>query len=227
MEKESEDRKKIVNAVESLVDENRVMNFSDAIFAFAATLLVLKIDLPVIVGGSVTDQLPSMLVNLWPQYLANIITFFIIGVYWLNHHAVFGLIRKYNKMLVWMNIVFLMSVAFLPFPVDLYGDYSSNPVVIGFFALSLAIVGYLLAAIWIYASTNHRLVDKALSKRRIKFYTMEYLVAPVIFTISIPLAIIHPAIAQLSWLLILFGVMLVNHFAKYKRLDEVEKVAAA
>ena len=120
MEKES-DRKKIVESVESLVDENRVMNFSDAIFAFAATLLVLKIDLPVIIGSNVNEQLPSLLINLWPQYLANIITFFIIGVYWLNHHAVFGLIRRYNKTLVWLNIIFLMSVAFLPFPVDLYG----------------------------------------------------------------------------------------------------------
>ena len=119
-----------------------------------------------------------------------------------------------------------MSVAFLPFPVDLYGDYSNSKVVIGFFAGSLAIVGYLLAAIWIYASNNHRLIEKSLSKRRIKFYTMEYLVAPVIFTVSIPLAIIHPTIAQISWLFILFGVILVNHFARYKRLDEIEKVAA-
>ncbi len=103
-----EEEKKITGEVENIIDENRVINFSDAVFAFAATLLVLKIDLPALSGVDVQGQLLSSLVSLWPQYLANVISFLAIGYYWLTHHIIFGLVRRFDRTVVWMNIVFLI-----------------------------------------------------------------------------------------------------------------------
>jgi uncharacterized membrane protein len=86
---EKEEKKEVVGAVETLIDRDRVLSFSDAIFAFAATLLVLKIDIPGILPHQVESSFFQVLAHLWPQYFANIVSFLMISYYWLCHHAVF------------------------------------------------------------------------------------------------------------------------------------------
>lgn len=221
---EKEEKKDVVFAVTNLIDQDRVLNFSDAIFAFAATLLVLKIDLLGILPHQVEAGFFPILVNLWPTYLANIVSFLVISYYWLSHHAVFGLIKRFDAKIVWLNILFLISIAFLPFPVDLFGDYSRVPDVVLFYTGSLALVGYLLATLWWYAASHHRLIDKTLSERHVKFYTAQFLVAPVIFTLSMPLVYIDPWVTKFSWIFVIVGVWGVNKYFKYKRLSELEKV---
>jgi uncharacterized membrane protein len=222
MDKTNE-KKEVVGAVETLIDRDRVLSFSDAIFAFAATLLVLKIDIPGILPHQVETNFFEVLVHLWPQYFANIVSFIVISYYWLCHHAVFGLMKRFNATIVWLNVLFLISIAFLPFPVDVFGDYSTVPDVVIFYTASLALVGYLLAGIWIYASRNHRLIDTSLSDHHIRFYTMQILVAPVVFTLSMPLVYIDPWVTKFSWILVIIGVFWVNKRFKYKRLNEIEK----
>ena len=151
MESFSEERK-LKQEIGSLIDENRVVNFSDAVFAFAATLLVLKIDLPEIYNIHDQTHIFYSLYQLWPQYLANIISFLIIGFYWLNHHAIFSQLQKFNSTFVWINMVFLIFVAFLPFPIDLYGTFMFTPIIVAFYSASLALVGYMLVIMWIYAN---------------------------------------------------------------------------
>lgn len=212
-----EEEKKIQEEVEGVIDEGRVINFSDAVFAFAATLLVLKIDLPRLTGVDVQGQLLGSLLNLWPQYLANVISFLAIGYYWLTHHIIFGLVRRFDRTIVWMNIVFLILLSFLPFPVDLYGDYYNVPIIVVFYSASIAVLGFMLSFIWLYASHNNRLVDSRMSKRRIRFFTIKILIAPVVFTLSIPLVYLHPALTQLAWLGVILGVFLVNKKYNFKR----------
>lgn len=222
--KEHEEKKEVVFAVENLIDRDRVLNFSDAVFAFAATLLVLKIDLPGLLPGQVQTDFFQILLNLWPTYLANVVSFLVISYYWLCHHAVFGLMKRFNTTIVWLNVIFLISIAFLPFPVDVFGEYSDVPDVVFFYTGSLAVVGYLLAAMWWYAASGYRLIDKTLSDRHITFYTMQILVAPVVFTLSMPLVYIDPWVTKISWIFVIFGVWGVNRYFKYKRMSELEKV---
>ncbi len=222
---EDKEEKKIAGEVGNLISEDRVLGFSDAVFAFAATLLVLKIDLPQIVRQQVSTQFLSAFTILWPQYLANIISFLVIGYYWLNHHAIFSMVKKYNGSLVWLNLVFLIFLSFLPFPVDLYGDFFMTPVIVVFYSASLAVVGYFLAAIWVYASHHNRLVDTHMSERDIRYYTMRMLIAPVVFTMSIPLISIHPVLAPLSWIFIVVGIVILNNVFHRKKLSEVEKAS--
>lgn len=215
------EEKRIQEDVENIIDENRVINFSDAVFAFAATLLVLKIDLPQLSGVEVDiqTQLATSLVNLWPQYLANVISFLAIGYYWLTHHIIFGLVRRFNRTIVWMNIIFLILLSFLPFPVDLYGDYYNVPVIVVFYAASIATLGFALLAIWLYASHNNRLIDSHMSKRRIRFFTLKILMAPAVFALSIPLVYLHPALTQVAWIGVIFGVITLNKKYNFKRVD--------
>lgn len=225
MEKSTKkEEEKLVSSVESVISESRVIGFSDSVFAFAATLLVLKIDLPTITQSEVGKQLLVALTTLWPQYLANIISFFIIGFYWLHHHAIFNQLRKFDRTLVWINILFLITLSFLPFPVDLYGDYPTEPVVLAFYSGSLAIVGFFLFLLWIYASTNYRLINNDISNKRRKFYTIKYAIAPIIFTLAIPMAFLDPMLSQFSWILVIVGNLWVSHSYKFKKADEIEKL---
>lgn len=214
-----DEEKKIESEVENIIDENRVINFSDAVFAFAATLLVLKIDLPRLSGVEIQTQLAVSLMNLWPQYLANVISFLAIGYYWLTHHIIFGLVRRFDRTIVWMNIVFLILLSFLPFPVDLYGDYYNVPIIVVFYAASIAVLGFALLGIWLYASHNNRLIDSHMSKRRIRFFTLKILIAPLVFTLSIPLVYLHPALTQIAWVGVILGVIVLNKKYNFKSVD--------
>lgn len=220
-----EEEKKIKREVGALIDENRIINFSDAVFAFAATLLVLKIDLPTLTGNQLNSEVAGAIVTLWPQYLANVISFLVIGYYWLCHHAIFGILNKFNSTIVWMNLIFLIFLSFVPFPVDLYGEYMHEPMVVVFYSGVLAFVGYMLAAMWIYASHNFRLVPKSLGHKQVEYYTARMLVAPLIFTLSIPLVYVHPILAQISWIFVIVGIVILNKIYKLKKLSKLDEMS--
>lgn len=217
-------QEKILKSVENLIDSDRVLNFSDGVFAFAATLLVLKIDLPSLSPLEINSgRLLSELINLWPQYFANIISFLIIGYYWLSHHAIFSLIKRFNPVIIWLNILFLVFVSFIPFPVDLFGDYSNSLVVIMFYSLSLSAVGFLLASIWLYAVNKRGLIQEGIGKHQIFYYSCRFLLAPVVFLLSAPLAFIDPAVAKISWLFVIAGIIIINKSFHFKNLSVIEK----
>lgn len=222
---ETREEKELIERVETVIDRDRVLNFSDAIFAFAATLLILKIDLPSIPPELIETRLGPELLNLWPSYLANLISFLVIGYYWLTHHAIFNMIRRFDQRLFWLNVIFLVFISFLPFPVDLFGDYGNSRSVVVFYCAALALAGYLLTILWIYVSHENRLINKSISRRRIQFYTLKHLVAPVVFTLSIPIAFVDLTLAKLSWLFVFLGIILLHRLYHYRQLDDIERTA--
>lgn len=218
---EEKDQGKVLKAVETLVDENRVISFSDAVFAFAATLLVLKIDLPQLTPDQLnSSRFLTELINLWPSYLANIISFIIIAYYWLNHHAIFSLLKKVNTGIIWINIIFLIFLSFLPFPVDLFGEYSNNEIIIAFYCLAISIVGFLLSAIWFYALSKKLIVN--LSPKETTYYSLRFLLTPTVFALSIPLSFIDPLLSKGCWIFILIGIFAINSSFKFKQTEPTE-----
>ena len=210
---EQENREKKSN---SLIDENRVINFSDAVFAFAATLLVLKIDLPALTAPEATSpRLVAELINLWPSYFANIISFLMIGYYWLTHHAIFSMVKRMDGKIIWINTIFLIFLSFLPFPVDLFGDYNQSEIIIIFYSLSLAITGFLLCLIWAYA-VKAKTIDPSLTKKQITFFSLRFLIAPIVFTLSVALAYLDPSVSKISWIFVIVGTILVDKFFKLR-----------
>ena len=101
----------------------RLETFSDGVFAIAATLLVLELS----VGGTAHGDLGRKLLDLWPSYLAYATSFLTIGIIWVNHHAIFELIGRTDRTLLFVNTVFLLVVAFIPFPTRLVAHYLTGP----------------------------------------------------------------------------------------------------
>jgi uncharacterized membrane protein len=97
-------------------DRDRIVNLSDGVFAIALTLLVLNIRVPNIPETLVATELPTALLSLWPKYLGYFLSFVVIGTFWLIHHSIFSSIGAYERVLLLLNFLFLMFVAFVPFP---------------------------------------------------------------------------------------------------------------
>jgi uncharacterized membrane protein len=182
---------------------DRIVTFSDGVFAIAITLLVLNIETPEIPANLVAEELPGRLLDLWPKFLSYVISFLVILTYWIAHHSIFSAIRGYDRKLIWLNSLFLMCVAFLPFPASLFGEYGEQPLVVAIYAGSLAITRLLLTAVWWYASSGRRLLDRDLDANMIKAYRLRGLAIPLIFLLSIFISFFSVSAAVYSWVLLM------------------------
>lgn len=179
----------------------RLLFFSDAVFAIAITLLALELRLPSLGGSLTNDQLLQALLAIWPKYFSYALSFFVIGAFWMGHHRKFRFILRYDTNLILLNIFLLMWVAFIPFPTAIIGETENRTAVI-FYALVMAVAGLLNAALWVYASRNNRLIESGFTPQQKRRETIRALIVPGVFLLSIGLAFIQPVIAIYSWLLI-------------------------
>lgn len=104
-----------------LSDSARTEMFSDGVLAIAATLLVLDLRVPV--RGTLHGTLASALSSQWPAYAAYVTSFLIIGIIWVNHHTVFDLLDKVDRVTQFLNLVLLMAVVAIPFTTSLLSEY--------------------------------------------------------------------------------------------------------
>jgi uncharacterized membrane protein len=200
---------------------DRIVTFSDGVFAIAITLLVLNIETPEISANLVAEELPGRLLDLLPKFLSYVISFLVILTYWIVHHSIFSAIRGYDRKLIWLNSLFLMCVAFLPFPASLFGEYGEQPLVVAIYAGSLAITRLLLTAVWWYASSGRRLVDRDLDANMIKAYRIRGLTIPLIFLLSIFISFFSVSAALYSWvLLMVVDFVLFRLLRRYRWLPE-------
>ena len=181
---------------------DRLVFFSDAVYAIAITLLVIDIRLPAATGELGDRQLWGALLALWPKYLAYALSFWVIAGFWSRHHAKFSYVRRYDSRLILLNLLNLMFIAFLPFPTSVIAEYGNRSATI-FYALSVALAGLSATAVSYYILRDGRFVDgdvdPALRRRAI----LRSLITPAIFLISIGLALLNDTLAQLSWLLLI------------------------
>ena len=163
----------------------RIEAFSDGVFSIAITLLVLELQLPASAGGGVSLPLSMELARLWPAYVGYVMSFIMIGIYWANHHYIFGMYRATNHVFNLLNICFLMCISFLPFPAAVlsrrFNQSADSQTAVLFYAFGLLLPAVGFTAMWLYASRGHRLVDKRLSKSFIRHLTSQYLSACVIY----------------------------------------------
>ncbi|OGO31472.1 MAG: hypothetical protein A2136_10350 [Chloroflexi bacterium RBG_16_54_11] len=178
----------------------RISAISDGVFAVAITLLVLELTVP--------DHLPdggmlALFKGLLPKFISIMIAFIVLGVYWVGHHNMFKHIIRHDRVLMWLNILFLMFVAMVPFFAALVGEYGEDALSLASYAFWLMLTGLVLDAIWWYASTNRRLVDPNIDPDLVFFVHRRVLIAPVFYLISIGVAFISTFITKLIFVAII------------------------
>ena len=188
----------------------RLIFFSDAVFAIAITLLALNIQLPAGLppGSEVTDSaLQAALAQTGKKILSYAISFLIIGVYWISHHRLFRRVERYDSRLIMLNLVLLMTIGFIPFPTTLVSEYGNRTAVV-FYSASVALVGLLTVLTWWYATYKGRLLDAPLPQREWRLTLARQLLAPAVFLVSIGLAFINTELAKYAWGLSILGIFI-------------------
>jgi TMEM175 potassium channel family protein len=178
---------------------DRIVNFSDGVFAIVITLLVLDIRVPNIPEDLVSQGLTSRILALGPKYSSYVIGFVVIAIYWQAHHRVFRPMRSYDRTLLCLNILFLLTISFLPFPTSLLGEYSEEQLSV---VISVVVASLLLVLISWYATAEHRLVVPDLDDQAERNQRVHGLVVPVVFVSSIGISFFSPRAATYCWLLL-------------------------
>ncbi len=129
----------------------RMMYFSDAVFAIAITLLVIEIKVPSLGREATNPGLAVALAGIIPQVFGFVVSFLLIGQMWIEHHRMCLIIESLDRGLLWRNLLLLLFVAFLPFPTALMSEYHELGLAVSLYALSFAAQGVAKASFWRHA----------------------------------------------------------------------------
>lgn len=147
---------KLHNELRKEFQLERMILFSDAVFAIAITLLVIEIKIPELEKHDISDQaLLGELKHLIPKFAGFIVSFLLIGGYWMIHHRMFGFVTNYTRKLLFLNLVFLFFIVLLPFSTGFYSEYAGPELIreqlkipMTFYVLNFAGVGFANHFMW-------------------------------------------------------------------------------
>jgi uncharacterized membrane protein len=202
---------------------DRTLAISDGVFAFAITLLVLDLVVPSLSQGASSSDLWHALSNEFTNFFSYFLSFLIAGIWWNAHHRTFEHIRNSDSTLRWLNLLFLLWIALLPFFTKILDEYSKLPLGVILYAIDQAAAGIFLTLTWTYASNNHRLIDKNMNESTIRFVALHAEIATIFFIASIGISFISTFLAIISWLT-MFPVIVVTHRLERKSENKKQKL---
>jgi len=178
--------------------KSRLEAFSDGVFAIVITLLILDIRFPEVEYGQFTKTLVSLL----PRILAYVMSFIIIGLYWVTHHNSMHALKKIDRGFLWLNILLLLCVSFIPFPTSLLGRYPFQAGPIIFYGATLIIcniVGYVML---LYVHYRPHLATAEFSKLYLRRHTPVYIVVNASYLGAILVARSLPLLSYVIYIVV-------------------------
>src|SRR3954468_22848367 len=184
------------------MNKNRVEAFSDGVFAIVITLLILDIRVPDVDYS----QLSASLVAVLPRIFAYVISFGVIGVYWLAHHQSLQLIGKLNGFLIWLNLVYLLAVSFMPFPTALLGRYPMQPLPIVIYGINLIVANTTGVLLTLYLRAHPELGSGYAHRQGHKSFFL-YIFVNGSYALAILLGFIAPVLSYMIFVVVLLVVI--------------------
>ena len=185
---------------------DRFVNFSDAVFAIAITLLALDVRLPTIDTSALAPPLAPQLPGLVPNLFAFMLSFVVIGGYWVSHHSLFKMIDRSDMRLVWLNLLVLFFIVLLPVPTQIVADYGNTTLGVEIYAGAITLTGLSMLALIAYAYRSHLTAPEA----NIRVALVKSSLTPLVFGSSMIVAIWSPAWATRMWWLVAFAYFVVD-----------------
>jgi uncharacterized membrane protein len=177
----------------------RLEAFSDGVFAIAATLLVLELRVPPVGSGG----LFALLVAQWPAYAGYVVSFLTIGIIWVNHHAMFALVRRVDRTLLFLNLSLLLVISVIPFPTAVLGQWITDsqdaPVAAALMGVVFLLMGLSFGAIWLYAVGHHELALEGLPPALARSAVPRFTIGNLVYVVGIGMAFFVPLLSLLLY----------------------------
>ncbi|MGE5858391.1 MAG: TMEM175 family protein [Solirubrobacterales bacterium] len=171
---------------------NRLEAFSDGVFAIAITLLVLELNVPT------GDDLWHQLKDEWPSFAAFFVSFWVIGIIWVNHHGVLDHLARADRGVLYLNLLLLFTVVFIPFPTALLAEHlkSGKDEHVAAFVYSGAFLAMSLAYgfLWSYITNRKQLLGVELSDDEIRHVSRRFQIGTPFYAVQLAMAFISPAV---------------------------------
>jgi len=192
----------MVSPIRRAVEEtDRLLALSDGVIAIVITLLVLDLTVPSVPSGEQLALLPTAIAAQWPEFLGFVLSFLVVGFYWVLHRRTFVHIERHDRGIVYLNLCFLLLVAFVPYATSVFTTYPGRFGTV-FLSAVLALTGLSLAALWIYADRS-AVLDAGLRSRTIQIQAARFLASPAVFALAAVVGRYQPIAGMLIWLLLL------------------------
>jgi len=190
--------------------KGRVETLADGVFAIAMTLLAFNLQPPNVPTIGAASDLQAALLAMLPHFRTYVLSFVVIGIYWLSHHFQFHYVRHADRTLLWINIFFLMFVATLPFSTAVLGRYGKYQTAIVLYSANLLLVGMTNAIHWAYVTHRRRLVAPDLPGEVVRLTMVRILLAPVVAVFCIGISYFNVEWAENFYYAILFVYVLLS-----------------
>lgn len=173
----------------------RMILFTDAVFAIAITLLVIEIKVPNISqlaeelslkGQPLTNEaILNQFLSLTPHFIGFIISFFVIAIYWRSHHRLFSFIKDYDDKLIWLNFFFLFTIILMPFSSAYYSEQTMYALPFYFYCMNVAATGLLNYALLAYIIKHRGRISDGLDDKKVRqLARWRTLMVPIVFTLG-------------------------------------------
>jgi uncharacterized membrane protein len=169
----------------------RLEAFSDGVFAVAITLLVIEIAVPT--GEDLWHQLKDE----WPSFAAFFVSFWVIGIIWVNHHGVVDHLKRANRGVLYLNLLLLMTVVFIPFSTALLAEHlksgADEEVAAVVYSAAFTAMGLAFGSLWTYITRHRQALGVELSDDEVRRRTVVFLIGNPFYVIALVVAFISPA----------------------------------
>lgn len=205
------------NEIKKEFQLERLILFSDAVFAIAITLLVIEIKVPELHGPEVSEKaLLHGVALLIPKFIGFIISFMLIGIYWAVHHRLFGFVTNYTRKLIVLNMFFLFTVVLMPFSTGIFGEYSRPSTIhlitpLAIYVFNICLTGIANYWLWSYVGNPaNKVAESFPDEHFIAQAKRRALIVPSVFLLSLVVAFWNPYVARYTPMLIPIVVRVLN-----------------
>lgn len=183
------------------IEPSRIQDWTDGIFAFSMTLLIVSVTIPEITGYVSEEILKNKLLDMVPTFLTFIMSFVLIAIFWMVHHKQFQSITKSNDTLIWINVVMMLLVVFMPFSTNLIDDYSSFKISNFIFNLNMFLIGLSFYIQYAY-SADAGLLDERISKDHIRIMKWQNSLIGAVSFLALTIGLFYPDESSYVYLII-------------------------
>lgn len=177
--------------------KGRLEAFSDGVFAVAITLLILDVRPE---GDGLTGW--QMLTHDWHKILVYLLSFVIVGVYWVAHHHMMHFITGTDRTLLWLNLLLLLAIVFVPYVAAMLSASHADASAIRIYGSTLILTNLAGTALWSYATWNRRLVHATMPTAFVRFVLMIHTAPVLVYGLAIALASWHRSMSFVLFTLV-------------------------